>query len=132
MPTRSKYGIPVEFNKPPKTKADKKDAAAKKKAAKAEKDAQRAREDEEDEERQRAAEMDPEEQEAAEARAREAEERKDAAKRLQTAKTKAQKAVSKNDWLDALKHYSDCVELEPEVLKAAERFFDLRIDERCA
>mmetsp|Transcript_28790 Transcript_28790/g.89588 ORF Transcript_28790/g.89588 Transcript_28790/m.89588 type:complete len:519 (+) Transcript_28790:872-2428(+) len=108
MPTRSKYGIPVEFAKPPVSKADKKAAAAKKKAAKAEKDAQRAREEAEEEE------MDEEEREAAEAAAREAEERKDTEKRLQVAKTKAQRAISKHEWVEALKHYSECIELEPD------------------
>lgn len=114
MPTRSKYGIPVEFNKPPVGKTQKKDAAAKKKAAKAEKDAQRAKEEEEEEERLRQAEMDPEEREAAEARAREAEDRKNTEKKLQVAKLKAQKAVSKHEWTEALTHYSECVELEPD------------------
>jgi len=101
-----------EFSKPPVSSKQKK---AQQQAKKAKKGKQEDEEEEEDpvraqEERERIA----AEWEAELARTREAERREEEKKRLKAAQAKGTKACKAGRWAEALEHYSECVELEPE------------------
>eukprot|EP00931_Biecheleriopsis_adriatica_P007364 TRINITY_DN108654_c0_g1_i1.p1 TRINITY_DN108654_c0_g1~~TRINITY_DN108654_c0_g1_i1.p1 ORF type:complete len:502 (+),score=173.88 TRINITY_DN108654_c0_g1_i1:124-1629(+) len=98
-----------EFSKPPVSSKKKKEEQKAKKEAAAAKAAKRAQEDDECQK-----ERDPEEVEAERIAKEEADKKELVAKKLKDAKAKGAKAFKEGDMVEALAHYSECVELDPE------------------
>lgn len=93
-----------EFSKPPVSSKKKKEEQKSKREAAAAKAAKRAQEDDQD----------PTEAEADHLAKQEAKQNEKAAKKLKDARAKGAKAFKEGDMVEALSHYSECIELDPE------------------